>query len=541
MSSPIIGITFGNSTSSIAYINPKNDVDVIANQDGERAIPSVLSYVGEDEYHGGQALQQLIRNPKNTIINFRDFIGLPFAEADVSKCANGSPAVEVDGKVGFIVSRGEGKEEKLTVDEVVSRHLRKLKSAAEDYVGSQISDIVLTVPTTFTEVQKDALKAAAKKVGLKVIQLINEPTSSLLAHVEKFPFNQDVNVVVADFGGTRSDAAVIAIRNGIFTVLASKHDTNLGGDELDGALIEFFAKDFEKKNKSNPTSNARSLAKLRHNAIITKKTLSNTQTATISIESLADGFDYHTSVNRMRFELVTSKVFSKFSSFITDVIAQAELDPLDINAVLLCGGVSYTPKLASNLEFLLPESVAILGPGSKNASNAPNELCASGAALQARLVSDYDAEELASALQPAIINTPHLPNAIGLLGAQGEFHPVLLPETSYPVQKKLTLKDAQGDLLIAVYEGKHHFEEKTLDPPSKEEKKEADDEDEEWSSEEEEPEVIREKLYTPQTKLMELGVKGVKGLEVAFNLNKNGVLRVTAKDLKTGNVVKGEL
>ncbi|GAV53316.1 hypothetical protein ZYGR_0AI06000 [Zygosaccharomyces rouxii] len=540
MSSPIIGITFGNTTSSIAYINPKNDVDVIANQDGERAIPSVLSYVGEDEYHGGQALQQLIRNPKNTIINFRDFIGLPFAEADVSKCANGAPAVEIDGKVGFIVSRGEGKEEKLTVDEVVSRHLRKLKSAAEDYVGSKIADIVLTVPTTFTQVQKDALRASAEKVGLNVIQLINEPTSSLLAHVEKFPFNEDVNVVVADFGGTRSDAAVIAIRNGVFTVLASKYDTHLGGDELDAELIEFFAKDFEKKNKSNPKSNARSLAKLRHNAIITKKTLSNTQTATISIESLADGFDYHTSVNRMRFELVTNKVFSKFSAFITDVIAQAELDPLDINAVLLCGGVSYTPKLATNLEFLLPESVAILGPGSKNASNAPNELCASGAALQARLVSDYDAEELASALQPAIVNTPHLPNAIGLLGAQGEFHPVLLPETSYPVQKKLTLKDAEGDLLVSVYEGKHHFEEKTLDPPPKEEKKE-DEEDEEWSSEEEEPEVIREKLYTPQTKLMELGVKGVKGLELAFNLNKDGVLRVTAKDLKTGNVVKGEL
>lgn len=541
MSSPIIGITFGNTTSSIAYINPKNDVDVIANQDGERAIPSVISYVGDDEYHGGQALQQLIRNPKNTIINFRDFIGLPFAEADVSKCANGAPAVEIDGKVGFIVSRGDGKEERLTVDEVVSRHLRKLKLAAEDYSGSKISEIVLTVPTTFSQVQKDALKAAAEKTGLKVAQLINEPSSSLLAHVERFAFKEDVNVVVADFGGTRSDAAVIAIRGGVFTVLASKYDTHLGGDELDAELIEFFAKDFEKKNKSNPRTNTRSMAKLRHNAIITKKTLSNTQTATISVESLADGLDYHTSINRMRFELVTNKVFSKFSSFVTDVIAQAELDPLDINAVLLCGGVAYTPKLATNLEFLLPESVAILGASSKNASNAPNELCASGAALQARLVSDYDAEELTGALQPAIINTPHLPNAIGLLGAQGEFHPVLLPETSYPVQKKLTLEDAQGDLLVGVYEGKHHFEEKTLDPPSKEEKKEGDDEeDEEWSSEEEEPEVIREKLYTPQTKLMELGVKGVKGLELAFNINKDGVLRVTAKDLKTGNVVKGE-
>lgn len=141
MSSPVIGITFGNTSSSIAYINPKNDVDVIANPDGERAIPSALSYVGEDEYHGGQALQQLIRNPKNTIINFRDFIGLPFDKCDITKCANGAPAVEIDGKVGFVISRGEGKEENLTVDEVVSRHLNRLKLAAEDYIGSTVKKL----------------------------------------------------------------------------------------------------------------------------------------------------------------------------------------------------------------------------------------------------------------------------------------------------------------------------------------------------------------------------------------------------------------
>lgn len=542
MSSPIIGITFGNTTSSIAYINPKNDVDVIANPDGERSIPSVLSYVGSEEYHGGQALQQLLRNPKNTIINFRDFIGLPFDQADVSKCANGAPAVEVDGKVGFVISRGEDKEEKVTVDEVVSRHLKRLRLAAEDYIGSKISQVVLTVPTSFTTEQKAALKAAASKGGLQVIQFINEPSAALLAHVEQFPFDQDVNVVVADFGGIRSDAAVIAIRNGIFTILATSHDTNLGGDNLDSELIEYFANDFQKKNQCNPRKNARSLAKLRANAILTKQTLSNATSASISIDSLADGFDYHASINRMRFELVTNKVFSQFSAFINEVIAKAELDPLDINAVILSGGVAFTPKLATNLEYLFPESVKILGPNSKEASNQPNELSASGAALQARLASDYDAEELADALQPIIINTPHLPKAIGLVGSQGEFFPVLLAETSYPVQKKVALKHAKGDLLIAVYEGEHHVEERTLEPTPKEEKKEG-EENEEWSdSEDDEPEIIREKLYTLSTKLMELGMKGVtSGLEIIFNINKEGVLRVSARDVKSGAVVKGEL
>lgn len=543
MSSPIIGITFGNTTSSIAYVNPKDDVDVIANPDGERSIPSVLSYVGSDEYHGGQALQQLVRNPKNTIINFRDFIGLPFAQADVSKCANGAPAVEVDGKVGFVISRGE-KDETITVDEVVARHLRRLKLAAEDYIGSKVSEVVLTVPTSFTAEQKDALKAAASKAGLKIVQFINEPSAALLAHAEQFPFEHDVNVVVADFGGTRSDAAVIAVRNGIFTILATKHNTELGGDNLDNELIEYFAKDFEKKNKCNPRKNARSLAKLRVNASVTKKTLSNATSATISVDSLADGFDYHTSINRMRYELVTNKVFSQFSAFIDDVIAKAELDPLDISAVLLSGGVSFTPKLTTNLEFMFPESVQILGPASKQACNQPNELSASGAALQARLASEYDASELADALQPVVVNTPHLPKAIGLVGSQGEFFPVLLAETSYPVQKKLTLKQAKGDLLISVYEGDHHVEERTIDPAEKEQKpKDEEDDEEEWSdSEDDEPELIREKLYTLSTKLMDLGIKGVtKGVEIVFNINKEGVLRVSARDLQSGQAVKGEL
>lgn len=536
MSSPVIGISFGNTSSSIAYINPKNDVDVIANPDGERAIPSVLSYVGEDEYHGGQALQQLVRNPKNTIINFRDFIGLPFSQCDASRCAAGAPVVEIDGKAGFVVSRGDV-EEKLTVDEVVSRHLNRLKLAAEDYIGSSVKQAVLTVSSDFTDEQKSALKASAAQVGLEIVQFINEPSAALLAHVEKYPFKEDVNVVVADFGGVRSDAAVIAIRNGIFTILATAHDQHLGGDNLDAELIEYFAKDFEKTNKCNPTKNARSLAKLRANAMVTKKTLSNATTATISIDSLADGFDYHTSINRMRYELVANKVFSQFTSFIENVIAKAELDPLDIQAVLLSGGVSFTPKLTTNLEFIFPESVEILGPQNENASNNPNELASSGAALQAGLVSNYDNEELAEALQPIVVNTPHLPKAIGLIGAHGEFHPVLLPETSYPVQKKITLKNAKGDLLVGVYEGEHHIQEKTVEPEAKEE----DEEDsEEWSDDE--PEVIREKLYTLSTKLMELGLKDVKnGAEITFNVNKDGVLRVSARDLKSTTVVKGEL
>lgn len=534
--SNVIGISFGNTSSSIAYINPKNDVDVIANPDGERSIPSVLSYVGEDEYHGGQALQQLIRNPKNTIINFRDFIGLPYDQCDVTRCQYGAPAINIDGKVGFKINRGETEEE-ITVDEVVSRHLNRLKLAAEDYIGQTVKEAVLTIPTNFTEEQKAALTAAAAEINLKIVQFINEPSAALLAHVEQFPTEKDCNVVVADFGGVRSDAAVFAIRNGIFTLLAVSSDNHLGGDKLDDELIEFFAKDFEKKNKSNPRNNARSLAKLRAAVQTTKKTLSNATSGTISIDSLADGFDYHTSINRMRYEVTANKVFSQFTQFIDDVISKAGLDTLDIDAVLLAGGVSFTPKLSNNLEFLFPESVKILSPQADDASNNPNELSASGAALQARLVSDYDEDELKEALQPIVVNTLHLQKAIGLVNAQNEFVPVILPETSFPVQKKLTLKKATGNLLISVFEGESYVEEKIIEPTPQEE----DEEDsEEWSDEE--PETVREKHYKTTTKLMDIGVENVaKGVEIVFNVNREGSLRVSVRDLKSGQIVKGQL
>ncbi|AMD19234.1 HBR333Cp [Eremothecium sinecaudum] len=540
MSSPIIGIAIGNTTSSIAYINPKKDVDVIANQDGERSIPSCLSYVGNDEYHGGQALQQLIRNPTNTIVNFRDFIGLSYSECDVSRCTIGAPVVEIDGKAGFVISRGQGKEERITVDEVVFRHLKNLKEAAEDYIGQKVEQTVLTVPTNFSEVQKNALKEAASKAGLEIIQFINEPSAALLAHIEQFPFDKDVNVVVADFGAVRSDAAVIAVRNGIYTLLSTVHDPKLGGNLLDDELIEFFAKDFESKYKANPRKNAKSMAKLRANAQLTKKTLSNATSATISIDSLADGYDYHTSINRMRYELVVGKILSKFSQFIEQVIEKANMTVFDVDAVLLVGGVSFTPKLTSNLEFLFPESVEILGPQHKQTSNNPNELTASGAALQAQLLSNYDAEEIAQALQPIVINTQHISKNIGLLDAEGKFVPILLAETSYPVKRTVTLENATGDLLLGVYEGVSHIKETVIEPTPKEEG-EGDDNESDWSDEDDEPEVIKEKEYVPETKLMELGIKNVQGLEVSFDINREGALTVVARSLKSGEVVKGTL
>ncbi|GMF00516.1 unnamed protein product [Ambrosiozyma monospora] len=253
-----IGIAFGNSTSSIS-VTKDGKVDVIANPDGDRFIPSALSYVGDDEYHGAQALAQLVRNPKSTVVNFRDFIGLPFSKVDPTYSQHSAHPVDVNGKVGYEIN---GKT--VTVEEIAQRHLKSIKLAAEDYIGQEVEGAVITVPTDFTDAQKETLTKVSESAGLKVLQLINEPSSALLAHLAaRDELLNDKIFVVADFGGIRSDAAVIAVRGGVLTVLSTAHDYNLGGDKLDDSLADFFAKEFQKKYKADPKKTAKSLAKLK--------------------------------------------------------------------------------------------------------------------------------------------------------------------------------------------------------------------------------------------------------------------------------------
>ena len=171
----VIGLSFGNTSSSIA-VEKDGKVEVIANQDGDRAIPSVLSYVHSDEFHGLQAKNQLIRNPKNTITYFRDFIGKPFAEVDPTYNHASAHPLEKDGFSSFSVVTAEDAEpEQLSIDKVVTRHLDRLRESAADFIGKKIDGAVVAVPTDFTDAQKKALVADAAAADLKILQIINEP------------------------------------------------------------------------------------------------------------------------------------------------------------------------------------------------------------------------------------------------------------------------------------------------------------------------------------------------------------------------------
>lgn len=524
-----IGIAFGNSTSSIS-ITRDGKVEVIANPDGDRFIPSALSYVGDDEYHGAQAVAQLVRNPRSTIVNFRDFIGLPFSKIDPTNSQASAHPIDVNGQVAYKIN-----DETLTIEEVTKRHLKNLKLAAEDYSGQEVEACVMTVPTNFTQEQKDALTKISNEAGVKILQLINEPSAALLSHLTtNDSLLEDKIFVVADFGGVRSDAAVIAVRGGILTILATAHDYELGGDKLDDALSEFFSKEFEKKYKADPRKNERSLAKLKAACIVTKHTLSNVQTSTISIDSLAEGFDFHSTINRLRFELVGRQVFSQMTAFVESVVKKAGLENLDIDKVLLVGGSSKIPKVAANVQIVFPESTVIVAPAFNTKTTDPNELISRGAALQASMVESFDAEEIQESLQPVVVNTQHISKPIGVAGANGEFIQIISAETAYPIRKSITLDVSGPTAFVEVYEGKRTVKETVVEA-----EKFSDDEDDEFSDDE--PEVVKEVVYVPGTLLAQLGVTNVEGkkVEIIANITKDGSLQITARSGAT--VVKGDV
>lgn len=195
---------------------------------------------------------------------------------------------------------------------------------------------MITVPTDFSEPQKHALVAAAKAAEIEVLQIIHEPIAAVLAYASKqTPQEQSVdkNILVADLGGTRCDVTVVSSRGGMYTTLATAHDYELGGSQLDQVLVDHFSKEFIKKHVVDPRENERSLAKLKLEAEGTKRTLSLGTSATISIDSLAGGYDFHSTINRTRYELLAKKVFDRVVKLVGDVVEKAGLDVLEIDEV----------------------------------------------------------------------------------------------------------------------------------------------------------------------------------------------------------------
>ncbi|GME78313.1 unnamed protein product [Ambrosiozyma monospora] len=221
------------------------------------------------------------------------------------------------------------------------------------------------------------------------------------------------------------------------------------------------------------------------------------------------------------------------AAFVESVVTKAGLETLDIDEVLLVGGSSNIPKLASNIQFIFPESTVVQAPSLDSKLDNPNELTSKGAALQASMIESFDAEEIAESLQPVVVNTFHVVKPIGIKNSDGEFVQIISRETAYPIRKTITLEASADNILIELYEGKRTIKETVIEA-----EKYSDDED----SEEEEPEIVKELKYIPGELLGQLAVRGAgKGnkVEVIVNITRDGKLQITARSGAV--VVKGEV
>ncbi|KAK7757630.1 Hsp70 protein that interacts with Zuo1p [Diatrype stigma] len=535
-----IGISFGNSYSSIAVTTDDSTV-VIANEDGE--------------YTGNQAKAFLVRNANNTVTAFKEFLGQDFKSIDPTHCHAAAHPQDVDGTISFTIQeKAEGEPSTLSVSEVSTRYLRRLLQSASDYLGKKVTSAVLTVPTNFSEQQREALIKAANDAGLEVLQLINEPVASVLAHDAR-PGQEvkDKIIVVADLGGTRSDVAVIASRGGIYTILATAHDYEFHGVHLDKILMDHFAKEFMKKHANvDPRENPRSLAKLKAESEAAKKALSIGTNASFSVESLAEGIDFQTTLNRLRYETIARKVFEGFNRLVESVIKKAGLDVLDIDEVVLSGGTSHTPRIAANFRSIFPESTTIQAPSTSPTAINPSELQSRGAALQASLIQEYEADDVEQSTHPVVTTVKHITNAIGVvtLSDDGEetFTPIIAPETAVPARRTVHVaapKDG-GDVLIKIAEGNTHINVTKPEPKPKEngDKDGEDEDDSDFDDSDEEPEELREKVWKMGDTLAETAVKGVKkGSKVEVTINIAGDLGVTiaAREVGGQGGVRGTL
>ncbi|GAA5906046.1 hypothetical protein JCM6882_003544 [Rhodosporidiobolus microsporus] len=560
----LLGLNFGQSFSSVAIIDKEGLADCIANDDGERQIATALSFSGSEFYSGVPARAQLVRNAKNTILAFRNLLGKTFAEVkDVKQPSNSAPIVDSNGAPAFTVEI-DGKETTLTAHDCAVRFLRVLLSYATDFLGRPVSDAVLSVPSDFSDSQVQALVAAAQEAGINVVQTIPETASALTAYAateiaETKDLPIDRNSVVLDVGATTTTATVVAVRDGLFHPLATVVERGLGGDLFDEKLMDWFGKEFTKKTKvALEASNHRAQIKLRLAVEVTKKSLSASTTAPCSVEALAEGMDFHGNVNRSRFDLLAASVYSRIIGKVEEALKKANLDPLQVQEVILSGGTTKLPAVADKLYNLFPESTVITN------HIEPDEVLAKGAALQTQSLratfpsSSPNADDLlrASTTETSVVSPPALSRPIGFVLEPEESDPsklafvtLLDQDTPLPARRIVDLpleSDTGNEVVLALWEGESYI--KVTPPQSKVEQAKgalaglvdaakkavgagADDEEDEFSDEEEED--IRTLEVKPTKAVADLIVpvdasqKG-KGVRVTIVVDKEGKGHVEA-------------
>src|SRR5881396_194397 len=490
--SKIIGIDLGTTNSVVAVMEGGEPV-VIANQEGGRTTPSVVAFAKSSERLVGQvAKRQAVTNAENTVYSIKRFMGRRYDEVNeemkmvpykVTRSSNGDARVEINGKES-------------SPPEISAMILQKLKSAAEDYLGQKVEKAVITVPAYFNDAQRQATKDAGRIAGLEVLRIINEPTAAALAYgLDK---KKDETIAVYDFGGGTFDISILEVGEGVVEVKATNGDTHLGGDNIDQRIIDWIIDEFRKDQGIDLSKDKMALQRLKEAAEKAKMELSTVQETEITLPFVtadATGPKHlNLKLTRAKFEALVDDILQRSIGPCKQALQDAGVKPSDIDEVVLVGGTTRIPKVQQIVRELF-------GRDPHKGVN-PDEVVAVGAAVQAGVLGGEVKDVLLLDVTPL---------SLGIETLGGVFTKLIDRNTTIPTRKSevfSTAADNQTSVEIHVLQGERP--------------------------------MARDNRTLGRFHLVGIppAPRGIPQIEVTFDIDANGIVNVSAKDLGTGREQK---